>query len=273
MFSFFRKFQNFIVVFFLVGLALSVYSSNLQATDNPSLLRRTVLSLYSPPLQALSSLSRGVKGIWESYIFLLHTQRKNIILQKSLDMLTEQNTQTKELLLENDRLRKLLSLKNRSSSRLVSAEIIGRDPVGWFKAVLINKGANDAISRSQAVVTHLGAVGRITDVAAHTSKMLLITDINSSVDALVQRTRARGIVEGRASGLCELKYVSSSDDVRPGDLVVTSGLCGIFPKGLPIGNVLRVEKDSVGIFQSVEVVPSVDLNKLEEISILFLRGD
>ena len=115
-------------------------------------------------------------------------------------------------------------------------------------------------------------MGRITDVASNASKVLLITDINSSVDALVQRTRTRGIVEGKGSGLCELKYVSSSDDIRPGDLVVTSGLCGTFPKGLPIGKVDRVEKDPVGLFQYVELSPSVNLNKLEEASVLF-SGD
>ena len=98
---------------------------------------------------------------------------------------------------------------------------------------------------------------------------LLITDINSSVDALVQRSRARGIVEGRASQFLELKYVSGSDDVRVGDLVVTSGLCGIFPRGLPIGTVSSVEKSSAGIFQHVELRPSAHLNRLEEVSVLF----
>jgi len=114
-------------------------------------------------------------------------------------------------------------------------------------------------------------VGRILDVAESTSKVLLITDINSSVDALVQRARAGGVVEGRSPNLCELKYVSGSDDVRLGDLVVTSGLCGIFPKGLPIGEVSRVERDGSGLFQRVELTPSANLNKLEEVCILFAK--
>jgi rod shape-determining protein MreC len=121
------------------------------------------------------------------------------------------------------------------------------------------------------VVTHRGVVGRITEVSSYTSKVLLITDMNSSVDALIQRTRARGVVEGRGSSLCELRYVAGSDDVSVGDLVVTSGLCGIFPKGLPIGTVKDVEKDSFGLFQQIELVPSVELNKLEEVSVLFFK--
>jgi len=267
--SFFRKYQNFIIASFLFALALSVYSSNLSSNDNTSFFGRTILNIYSPPLRAITFLFKEARQLLSNYILLVGVKKKNLELQKSIDLLLEQNMRMKELLLENNRLRKLLFLKKHSSAKLVSAEIIGRDPIGWFKAVTINKGGRAGIKSNQAVTTHQGIVGRILDVAADTSKVLLITDINSSVDSLVQRTRARGIVEGRASNLCELKYVSSSDDVRPGDLVVTSGLCGIFPKGLTIGKVTHVEKDSFDLFQYVELTPGARLNKLEEVCILF----
>jgi rod shape-determining protein MreC len=269
----FRKYQNFIVVSFLVILALSIYLSNPGASDTTSFPRRLALSIYSPPLRAIRFLLKGASRLWDNYIFLLETQKKNLELQKSMDLLAEQNMRMQEVLAENLRLRKLLSLKELSSARPVSAEIIGRDPIGWFKTLLINKGSSDGIGRNQAVVTHRGIVGRTLDVAGNSSKVLLITDINSSVDALVQRTRARGVVEGRASNLCELKYVSVSDDLKLGDLVVTSGLCGIFPKGLPVGKVSRMEKDNVGLFQYVELTPTVSLNKLEEVSILFAENN
>lgn len=267
--SFFRKHQNLLIASFLIVLALSIYSSNLVPNDNISFFGRITLNIYSPPLQAIAFILKEVRNLWFDYIFLLGVQKKNLELQKSTDLLVEQNMRMKEVLLENNRLRKLLFLKSRSSTKLVSAEIIGRDSVRWSKAVLINKGRKDYIKRNQAVTTYQGIVGRILAVADGTSKVLLITDINSSVDALVQRTRARGIVEGRASNLCELKYVSSSDDVRLGDLVVTSGLCGIFPKGLTIGKVSRVEKSRFGLFQHVELTPGASLNKLEEVCILF----
>ena len=266
--AFSRKYQNFIVASFLVVLALSVYLSGHGAADNAPLLRRIALNVYSPPLRATTFFLKEVGHLWDNYIFLLDTQKKNLELQRSVDLLLGQNMQLKEVLSENDRLRKLLSLKKRLSARPVSAEIIGKDPIGWFKTLLINKGARDGIKRNQAVVTHRGIVGRILGVAESTSKVLLITDINSSVDALVQRARSRGIVEGRSLNLCELKYVSGSDDIMLGDLVVTSGLCGIFPKGLPIGEVGRAEKDGSGLFQRVELTPSANLNKLEEVCIL-----
>ena len=138
---------------------------------------------------------------------------------------------------------------------------------------MINRGARDLIEKDQAVVTHRGVVGRCIEVSSSTSRVLLITDINSSVDALVQRTRSRGIVEGRGTSLCELKYVANTEDVMIGDLVVTAGLCGIFPKGLPIGTVSRIEQNNFGLFQYIELKPSVDLNKLEEVSILLPAGE
>jgi len=268
MYSFFKKYRHFIVISFFVGCAFISYSSNLTATSDTSFARRTILNIYEPPLRAFAFLFGGIRHFWSNYVSLLQVQKENQELRQSLDLLTEQNIYTQELVLENARLRKLLLLKEQSSAKHISAEIIGRDAIGWFKTVLINKGKNDAIQKNQAVITHQGIVGRCIEVADSSSKVLLITDINSSVDALVQRTRSRGIVEGKGSSLCELSFISSADDVKEGDLVVTTGLCGVFPKGLSIGTVSRVEKTTLGLFHYVEVQPSINLNKLEEVSIL-----
>ena len=266
--SFFRKYQYLIIIAFLVGLALTVSSSNLKDTSNTSFLRRTILDMYAPPLRAVTFLFTGMKHFWSDYVSLLHVRGENQRLRTSLDLLTEQNVERQELLLENERLRKLLLLKERSSAQLISAEVIGRDAIGWLKTILINKGADDNVYKDQAVVTHQGIVGRCIEVADTTTRVLLITDINSSVDALVQRTRSRGIVEGTGSGRCALKYIAGTDDLQVDDLVVTAGLCGIFPKGLSIGKVKKIKKSRNDLFQSVELEPSCNLNKLEEVSLL-----
>lgn len=268
MFSFFKKYQHFIVISFFVGCAFISYSSNLTATADTSFARRTILNVYEPPLHAFAYLFAGTRHLWNTYVALLQVQKENQQLSQSLDLLREKTIYTEELVLENARLRKLLQLKEQSSAGTVSAEIIGRDAIGWFKTVLINKGKNAGIKKNQAVITHQGVVGRCIEVADNASTVLLITDINSSVDALVQRTRSRGIVEGKGSPLCELSFISSADDVAEGDLVVTTGLCGVFPKGLSIGTVSRVEKSNLGLFHYVEVQPSINLNKLEEVTIL-----
>ncbi len=272
MHSFFKKYQHFVVIFFFMGCALIGYSSTLKATSVTSLATRTVLSIYEPPLLAFSFLLRKARSCWDNYVSLLRLKEENRELRQSLTLLVEQQVHSQELALENARLRNLLLLKERSPARLVSAEIIGRDAVGWFKTLLINKGRSDAIQKNQAVITHQGVVGRCIEVADSTSKVLLITDINSSVDALVQRTRSRGILQGKGSALCELTFISSADDVEVGDPVVTAGLCGVFPKGLSIGTVTKVEKTTLGLFHYVEVEPSINLNKLEEVSILLPEG-
>ena len=271
--SFFRKYQLLILVAFLIGLAFTIYSSSLKTPANTSFLRRAIMDIYAPPLRATSFFFTGIKRFWNNYVFLHNQQRENRELQKALELLKEETVQMQELLLENERLRKLLALKERSSARLISAEIIARDAIGGLKTIMINKGANDLIEKDQAVVTHRGVVGRCIDVAHSSSRVLLITDINSSVDALVQRTRSRGIVEGRGTSLCELNYVANTEDVKVGDLVMTAGLCGIFPKGLPIGTVSRIKQDNSGLFQDIELKPRVDLNKLEEVSILLPAGN
>lgn len=272
MYSFFKKYQHFILISLFMGCALIGYSSSLKATGDTSLATRTVLNIYEPPLLAFSFLLREARSCWDTYISLLRVKEENRELRQSLALLAEQHVHMQELALENARLRNLLLLKEQSPAHLVSAEIIGRDAVGWFKTLLINKGRSDGIQKNQAVTTHQGIVGRCIEVADSTSKVLLITDINSSVDALVQRTRSRGVLQGKGSSQCELTFISSADDVAVGDLVVTTGLCGVFPKGLSVGTVIRVEKTTLGLFHYVEVEPSINLNKLEEVSIILPEG-
>jgi rod shape-determining protein MreC len=119
-----------------------------------------------------------------------------------------------------------------------------------------------------AVVTSEGVVGRVIEVSLHTAKVLLITDPNSAMDVIVQRSRTQGIMEGKVEEVCVLKYVQKNEDVQVGDKVITSGLGGIFPKGLVTGTVTKVERKRPGIFQYIEVTPSVDFSRLEEVLIL-----
>jgi rod shape-determining protein MreC len=133
---------------------------------------------------------------------------------------------------------------------------------------LVNKGEKDGAAKDMAVVTSEGVVGRVIEVSLHTAKVLLITDPNSGMDVIVQRSRTQGIMEGKVEEVCVLKYVQKNEDVQVGDKVITSGLGGIFPKGLMTGTVTKVERKRPGIFQYIEVTPSVDFSRLEEVLIL-----
>ena len=132
----------------------------------------------------------------------------------------------------------------------------------------MNQGENDGVAKDMAVATSEGVVGRVIEVSRNTAKVLLITDANSAVDVIVQRSRAQGILEGKIEETCILKYVQKSEEVQVGDRVITSGLGGIFPKGLVVGTVTKVDRKRPGIFQYIEVTPAVDLSKLEEVLIL-----
>jgi rod shape-determining protein MreC len=134
--------------------------------------------------------------------------------------------------------------------------------------VTINKGSRDSLREDIAVVTHRGLVGRTIEMALHYATVLLVTDRRSAVDALLQRTRTRGIVVGKARRLCELRYVDLHADVRVGDTVVASGLEEVYPKGLLIDTVAAVHQKLQGLFHEVEIQPAVDLAQLEEVLVL-----
>jgi rod shape-determining protein MreC len=168
-------------------------------------------------------------------------------------------------------MKKLYSLQSRHSSTSMVAQVFARDPSNWFKTVMVDKGERNRVSKDMAVVTSEGVVGRVIEVSPNTAKVLLITDPNSALDVTIQRSRSQGIMEGKVEEICVLKYVLKSDDVQVGDKVITSGLGGIFPRGLMIGTVSKVERKRPGIFQYLEVTPSVDFSKLEEV--LILKGE
>ena len=216
---------------------------------------------------------RFIRDIWSHYFFLVTAAKENEKYKKVLSQANAKNIQHEELKLANVRLRGLLNFQTTMTDKVLPAEVVGKDPSPWFKTIIIDKGQDYGIEKGMAVVIPEGVAGQVTDVLPHYSKVLLIIDNNSAVDALVQRARARGIIkggaaEGGAADRCLFKYVLRKHDIVVGDTVVASGLDGVFPKGLAIGHVSSVVKPSSGIFQEVTVTPYVDFEKLEEVLIV-----
>ena len=230
---------------------------------------RVAIFFISPVQEAVTDSVSFVKGIWSNYFYLVSVAQENDNLKKKLSRAFTKNSQYNEIELSNQRLRNLLSFKETTTSKILAAEVISVDPSSWFKAVIIDKGSSDGVERGLPVVIRQGIAGQVVDVSSRYSKIMLIIDRNSSVDALVQRTRARGIIKGEATaGQCLFKYVLRKDDVRVGDTIVASGLDGVFPKGLPIGDVKEVVRRNSGVFQEVRVVPYIDFEKLEEVLVI-----
>jgi rod shape-determining protein MreC len=189
-------------------------------------------------------------------------------LQKELASLRAELFATKELSKENLRLKKLLQLTASLPGKKVSARIVGRDASSDFKVLRINKGFSHGIELQSTVVTSEGVVGYIYQMTEHYADVLTLLDSNNHLDAIVGRTRTHGIVEGHTGNKCIMKYVSRPVPLILGDIILTSGLGNVYPKGLKIGIVSRIEKESYGITQDIEVTPSVDFTKLEEVVVL-----
>jgi len=221
------------------------------------------------PFQKIGTYSvRFVKDIWSHYFFLVSVAKENSRLQKSLGLEIEKNNRCNEVALSNVRLRNLLKFKKTLTQEVVAAEVVGKDPSSWFKTLVIDKGRNEGVHKGLPVVVPEGIVGLVTDASQHFAKVLLIIDQNSAVDAVVQETRARGLIKGQSPDQCLFNYVLRKHTIKVGDTVVSSGLDGVYPKGLRVGSVADVVRRNSGIFQEVTVKPFVDFEKLEEVLVI-----
>jgi rod shape-determining protein MreC len=209
----------------------------------------------------------AVESVGQSYAFLVRTHRENERLKTEVEQLKLENSITNELLLENERLRDLLAFKKLQPLNSVTAQVIGRESSPSSRTVTINKGAEDGVSKGMAVITAAGVVGKVQTALPGTAKILLLTDPGSTLAVRVQRNREEGLLEGKLVR-CALKYVSYYADIQEGDLLVTSGLDGIYPKGLPVARVVKVTKHEASAFQTVVAEPAVSFSRLEEALVL-----
>ncbi len=228
------------------------------------------LSFVAPFQELVTRTVRFSRDIWEHYYFLVSVSQENLQLKRSLSEAIEKSNRLRESELANDRLRGLLNFQTTTANRVMAAEVIGKDPSTWFKTIIIDKGESDGLKKGLPVVIAQGIAGQIVDTADHYSKVMLIIDRNSAVDALVQRSRARGIIKGTSADQCRFDYVLQKHDVQIGDSVVTSGFDGVYPKGLRLGWVSEVVKHEAEIFQEITVTPYVDFEKLEEVLVVLV---
>ena len=228
-----------------------------------------VMIAFAAPFQDLASRAvKGVRETWRNYFSLVSVAEENQRLKQLLGKAAEDSILQRELDLENIRLRDLLAFQRSLPNPAIAARIIAKDPSAWFNTVIIDKGAADGLRKGLPAVTSRGIAGQVVEVSAHQSKLMLIIDRNSAVDALVQRTRSRGIVKGAARDECYLDYVMHEDDMRVGDGVVSSGFDGVYPKGLLIGTVSAINFQGSDFFKEVRVTPSVDFDTLEEVLVI-----
>ncbi len=264
----FRKFSLPIFIVLLLLFALVLMSLRAKQRKGVELFDALLMEISFPFQKAATLVIKTVQGTFQHYIFLVNLERENRVLKEKIAQLQEENHKTNEIKLANERLRQLLQFRERNSPSMIGAEVIGRDPSFWFKSVMIDKGERDGVKKGMAVVSPAGVIGQVLKIAPDYATVLLITDYNSAVDCIVERSRAKAIVEGKGENRCQLKYLLRAEEVAVGDVVVTSGLGGNFPKGLMVGEVKKVDKKGHGVFQYAELVPSVDMTRLEEVFVV-----
>lgn len=252
----------------LLFIPLILVSLRVKGYPGVIFLDALFLEVTAPLQRGATSVYKKLGNVWKGYLYLVHVQKENEELKKKLAELQRENDQMREMVLSLERLRNLLQFREANPVKALVAEVIGRDPTSWFKSLTINKGEKEGVRRGMAVISPEGVVGQILKVGPSYSVVLLITDYNSAVDSIIQRTRAKAIVEGGGENRCQLKYLLRTEDVVIGDRVVTSGLAGNFPKGVMIGEIRKVDKRGHGIFQYAELIPSVDFTRLEEVLVV-----
>ena len=253
-------------------LALLFFSLNVPHNREANVIERSALTVLSPLLRPVSRISSFVEDIWDSYIRLVDTHRENMQLREDIRSLNLRVLEGNEAFLANQRLERLLLMKKSVKAPTIAASVIGEDLTSWFRTLVINRGSSSGIREGMAVISADGVVGQTVKVASSTARVLLLTDHASGISATIQRSRARGVVKGKSEMLCTLEFTTREEDVKVGDTVITSGIGGLFLKGLPIGEVTMVKRGEYGIFQTVSIRPAVNLSHLEEILVVERGG-
>ena len=251
-----------------VFITLFIISASLDKKNAWNPLEQLVMEILGPFQRMINGTANATEEFWLHYFWLIEAREKNVQLQREIDRLKRENDQYLEMLATYQRLENLLQFKKEMDLPVQVAQVIGRDPTGWFESLIIDKGRSSGLKINMPVVNAEGVVGRLVSVSTHYAKVLLIIDQNSAVDCIVQRSRDKGILKGLSSDICELDYILKRSDVRIKDRLVTSGFGRVFPKGIPVGEIISVEDISGELFKEIKVKPVVNFSKLEELLVI-----
>lgn len=252
----------------LMILALHLISTGVK--PGSIVLRPAVATLaaLSPVQGAINGLAENSTGFVRNYFDLVNVRRDNERLKSELALMRTNQSRMVELETENKHLADLLSLNDALGGNSIAANVIGSDANGLARTLVINQGSSSGLRVDMAVLSFQGVIGKTIAVSPHASRVLLIDDHNSALDAFDQRTRARGIVAGIVDDGITMKYVERSQDIRPDDVIITSGLDGIFPRGLLVGSIKSVSGEGPGMFLNVTIAPAVDFRSLEQVLVI-----
>lgn len=264
---------SLVLLFFFNVIALFIsgrhyYSPQVSSREHSHGPAQYFIATVAPFQKGLTQAIDFAERLWTHYFYLVSVSKENEELKIALSKAIEKNSECIETEISNQRFRNFLNFQKTMTNDTIAAQVIGKDPSPWFKSIIIDKGFSDGVKKGLPVVIPEGVVGQIIEVTKHYSKVLLLIDRNSAIDSLAQRTRANGIIRGSSDGRFFFQYVLKKYEIQQGDTVISSGLDGVFPKGLRIGKVQSITQKKSSIFQEVVVVPFVDFENLEELMIV-----
>ncbi len=241
-----------------------------------ALQKKVSVHMTNTPLQTpahwlqsfYDSFTYKIQSSLKDYLYLAKTNRENRTLKLEIAEMKSELQLLEEYRLENIQLRELFEFQKNLPQKTLAARVISKDILPDQESFLINKGSAHGVQRLQGVISPSGVVGYTLEVKAHTSRVLLLSNQEAQIDAIVQRTRARGLVSGLSPKICQFNYMMRKEDAGNGDKVVTSGRHGFFPKGFPIGTIKNIKPSPTGVSYLARIEPSVKINHLENVLII-----
>jgi rod shape-determining protein MreC len=264
-----RRRSGYLLLAVVIG-HLILISAQVNSGSGVPVLEAVSFGVFAEIQRTSAAMTGGVRGFWNEYVALRAARSQNERLLQELAALQVRLQEERALVLDARRMRELLDMRERLPLSTTAAEIIAGSAIPSFRTVTIDKGTADGLSADLAVIAPAGVVGRVVMPAARAARVQLLIDGNAAAGAMIERSRAQGIVMGTGDDGLRMEYVLSTADVVPGDRVVTSGLDGIYPKGLVIGEVESIETTGRP-YVLLRVRPAVDFSKLEEVLVVLSR--
>ena len=259
--AFVARHRPFFILLGLLVAQLLLLSFQITRNHDVRLIKIWAVATFGPFERSLTGVTDATKRAWRSYRGLWRAQQQNQELNVELVAAHAQIQRLSQEAAETERLRTLLDLKSHVPFQTVAAEVIAATPGLSSNALLIDKGTDFGLTSDLAVITPSGVAGKIIAVFPHAAQVLLITDPSSGVGSVLERSRVQGVLKGASNNLCQLEYVMNEESVSPGEVVLTSGLDQVYPKGLPVGTVLKVGEGN--IYKTIAVRPAAALDRLE----------
>ena len=260
----------FFVVLFLLLALMSMSSRTRYLGETRTLFERSVMTMFSPVPKAVHWVGQTTSDMYHGYLDMRRSVRENLSLHQQVAQLTTENLKLRQSEGDLRRIRSLLGYSEQFTMPTTMAQALMLDTSGRFKSIVIDRGSSSGIEINDAVVNANGLIGRVILTTKDLAKVQLIIDTNSSVGVLTERTRRQGVLRGDGGRGAQLYDVPSLADVQPGDTVLTAGIDGIYPKGLPVGVIVKADKGQ-DLFKLIAVKPMVDFGSIEEVIVLHTR--